>query len=166
VVARAGLENWRTPARGSYYFDLDQPAAEIGRAMRLLIDASVAAPMRADPIPTVWHTIGSRLDHTTRRLSSALAECAAGGSLNGAYDEFVESYRDVVSTLPEWPREYIGIIRDSEYSRVWRPAHGRQDGEAVRHLEEMLSDWETTNLRKLLRLGAGDRRRTPFEASV
>lgn len=158
VVARAGLENWRAPAKGSYYFDLDQPATEMGRAMRVLIDASVAAPTKTDTLPAAWHTIGRRLDHTTRMLSSALAECAAGGRLNGEYDEFVESYRDVVSTLPEWPPEYLGIIRDSEYSHVWRPANGQPDREAVRHLEEMLSGWENTNLRKLLRLGAGSER--------
>jgi hypothetical protein len=154
VVARSGLENWRTPAKGSYYFDLEQPPAEMGRAMRIVLDASLSGPMKADAIPGAWHAIGSRLDANTRTLSKALAECAAGRSLNGEYDEFVDSYRDVVSTLAEWPSEYAGIVRDSEYGLVWRAAHGRPDREVLGHLEAMLWTWESTNLRKLLRLGA------------
>ncbi|HKE29628.1 MAG TPA: hypothetical protein VKB88_45075 [Bryobacteraceae bacterium] len=152
VVARAGLENWRTPAKGSYYFDLNQAAAEIGRAMRLVIDVSLAQPTKTAAIPSEWRAIGSRLDANTRTLSQALAECAAGRSLNGEYDDFIDSYRDLVSVLPEWPSEYAGIIRDSAYGRVWRPAHGRPDQEVLRHLDEMLWAWESTNLRKLLRL--------------
>jgi hypothetical protein len=147
VVARAGLENWRAPANGSFYFDVEQPSVEIGRAVRVLLDASAEA---SPGLP--YRAVNARLDQLTRVLSGALRECARGRKLNGEYDEFVESYRDVVSTLPEWPREFSGILRDSDYGRVWRQTRDELDAEAVRHLQDTLSAWENTNLRKMLRL--------------
>jgi hypothetical protein len=159
VVARAGLENWRTPANGSYYFDVEQSSVEIGRAMRVLLEASVVIAPEMDALAGFpWHAIGARLDQATQALSFALGQCAGGQRLNGEYDDFVESYRDVVSTLDEWPREYSGILRDSNYARTWRSANDQPDPDAVRHLQDMLFAWENTNLRKLLRLVAGEGR--------
>lgn len=149
VVARAGLENWRTPASSSYYFDVEQPAVEIGQSARVLIDASVEA---AVGLP--HDGITARLDQATRELSLALCGCEGGESLNGEYHAFVESYRDVVSTLAEWPREYRGMLRDTEYAHVWRQVRGDLDAEGAQHLKYMLAQWENTNLRKLLHLAA------------
>jgi hypothetical protein len=155
VVARAGLENWRTPAHNSYYFDVDQPSGETAQAMRVLIDAS-AEELGAFP----YKAIATQLHQATTSLSRSLRECANGSSLNGEYDFFVESYRDLISTLSDWPREYKGMLCDTEYSRVWRTARGQLSVEALRHLEDVLARWENTNLRKLLRLGVGTTART------
>jgi hypothetical protein len=155
VVARTGLENWRTPAPGSYYFDVEQASSETAQGMRVLIDAS-AEELHGFP----YKGMGVRLDQATATLSRALRESAKGSPLNGEYDDFVESYRDVISTLPDWPREYKGVLCDTEYGRVWRNAQGDLSVEAVRHLKDVLASWENTNLRKLLRLAVGTSART------
>ncbi len=154
VIAKAGLENWRTPSSRSYYFYLERPVDEITAAMRMVLGATMSAARRA---PFAEEPGARRLDAATRKLANVLGNGGfdSGHGLNGQLAEFLESYAGVVASLNNWPRECRGLWGDVAYENEWRrEADGmrRPDREAWHHLRDRVARWEQTNLRKFLRL--------------
>jgi hypothetical protein len=154
VVAKAGLENWRTPWERSYYLYLEQPLEETVAAMRVVLETT----MRGPDLPSLAHTgqtHGGRLDAATRSLACALGDAPGAHGLNGHVAEFVESYAAMVEDLPRWPRECRGLWNDVAYKGEWvwrKEPPERKDAAAVIHLRDRVARWEQTNLRKFLRL--------------
>jgi hypothetical protein len=146
VIARAGLENWRTPYERSFYFDVQQPFDEVVPAMQSILSQLSNAPA---PVPLSSDAIA--LHCATRRLKEALA----GAGWNGAYEEFTSAYSAVAGRLRDWPRHYAGLLCDVDYNRTWRSVDGDTPGaENIEDLRTDVNRWENTNLRKFVALAA------------
>jgi hypothetical protein len=157
VVAKAGLENWRTPWERSYYLYLEQPLEETVAAMRVVLEATMHGP-GLPSLTVTGQTCGGRLDAATRSLACALGDAPGGHGLNGHLSEFVESYAALLEDLSGWPRECRGLWNDIAYAGEWdwrKEPPERKDAAAVIHLRDRVARWEQTNLRKFLRLMHG-----------
>ena len=158
VIARAGLENWRTPSPRSFYFDLEQPMEGMLAAMREILD--VCFPGLLDrPQPAVpFEAAASRLDQDTRELNAALVDAAtsSNGTIHAARQRLIESHRAVIKTIPDWPEEFRGLVHQDGINRVWRDLDEHEidlpDHELIRHLQLELRNWELTNLRRFVGL--------------
>jgi hypothetical protein len=122
--------------------------------MRIVLEAS--AGLRSVP-EFPLDSCEARLDQATRELSARLRNRASEWhGLNGDFDRFLERYRALVEESAQWPREYQGILRDTEYRQMWLETPGRfedpLDPDLRRHLEDTAARWENTNLRKFLGL--------------
>jgi hypothetical protein len=157
VIAKAGLENWRTPSARSYYFYLEQPLEELSAAIRTILRRAIQSGNSGQTEPVLDQPGASRLDTATRSLAAALGNGGFedGHGLNGHLVEFLESYADVIGGLASWPRDCQGLLTDVPYASEWRPAEEpsrRLDRAGWRSLQQRVERWEQTNLRKFLRL--------------
>jgi len=156
VIARAGLENWRTPYARSFYFDLEQPFEEMLAAMRGIL-ARLAGGPSSGALP--FAVDSTALHAATRQMKEWLEQqTGAYSTLDGAYDRFAVTYDSVIGNLAQWPNEWAGLLRDVDYRTTWQTPGGRvrgTDGASIRHLRTQLDRWENTNLRKFLRLACG-----------
>lgn len=151
VIARAGLENWRTPFERSFYFDLEQPLQDVAAAIRRLVErlAGAAAPALPAAAAASLHVASTKL---RRRLVEPAT--ASAPAWDGEYAQFTELYSAVVRDLARWPAEYVGLLCDVNYERPWRPFSTGARDEDLDHLRVAFSRWENTNLRKVLALSA------------
>src|SRR5262249_50077811 len=117
VIAKVGLENWRTPSARSYYFYLEQPLEELCAAARVIL-ASTASSRASESAPLPVTLDGSRLHAATRNLADVLANegFEGGHGLNGHLEEFLESYADVIDRLASWPGDCQGFLTDVPYA--------------------------------------------------
>ncbi len=157
VIAKAGLENWRTPSTRSYYFYLEQPLDDLCAAASMILRSTRHSRDFVEPAPLSVGPGGTRLDAATRSLAAALGNggLESGHGLNGSLEEFLKSYGDVIAALASWPGDYHGLLTDVPYASEWRPgedATRRLDRAGWRHLQHRVERWEQTNLRKFLRL--------------
>ena len=170
VLAPPEVENWRVPYARSYYLGTEEPVAEVGLAVRRLLEHCLPGRPGLAPLPPP--TQGDRrLDSLTCRLDELLA---ADGQpdparLREVYDEFLHAYQATVGNLARRPRDLAPLLHDSPYDPALRRLSGNggaaADGglapELLLHLRDQLERWQSTNLRKLL-LAAG---RAPGEAA-
>jgi hypothetical protein len=158
VMAREGLENWRTPFDRSFYFDLKQPIEDVQRAMaRILQEVSRPVGEPAAALPSK----AAGLHAATLHLKGFLAiDCRADVSgLDGNYYSFRAAYDALAGDLVEGSGCPAGLLSDANYHRTWPEmepeASADDDLASIRQLRTELGRWENTNLRKFLRLAAG-----------
>jgi hypothetical protein len=147
VIARSGLEKWRTPFEQSFYFDIEDEPIQLVRAMQSVLDLISGKHSPA----TAWdNTYATALDRATRELAAAPPE---SGPVPELYDRFVSLYDTVVNELDCWPIQLQGLLHDVSYQKTWRDLpNGDGDREAAVHLTAELNRWQNTNLRKFLGL--------------
>jgi hypothetical protein len=158
VIARLGLESWRTPFERSFYFDSEQPLEEILRAIGRILEELLKPGPTSAPLPSS----SVHLLQATRRLKNILANDIndAVSTLNGNYDSFKSIYDEAVTCIL---REHAacppGLLSDSKYPLSWPEiaagAAAQHPAELVEHLCIGLARWENTNLHKFLALAAG-----------
>jgi hypothetical protein len=166
VIANAGLENWRVPLPGVYYFAAEAPIESVIAGMRQVLDR---LETRRPPDPDVKPRNSAaewRLERSTRRLER-LFEVPLDSQFHAvcsAYRGFASAYRQVVGHLAEWSGEFGSLFADVPYADQVRvpivgdeiPADLRPD--VMLHLLDDWQKWQNTNLRKYLGLVLGEAR--------
>ena len=158
VIARAGLDNWRTPSPRSFYFDLEQPMDGMLAAMREILEACYPGVLDRPQHAVPFEAAASRLDQDTRELDAALGDAGTSpkGTIHAARQRLIESHRAMIETIPGWPLEFRGLVHQDGLSRVWRELDEHEsdlpDRELFRHLQLELRNWELTNLRRFVGL--------------
>ena len=152
VIARVGLENWRTPWPKSFYFDLEQPVDEMVTAMREVLFAAHGGMLdRAQPSFS-FEAMAARLHVHAREFKAALElSCPVRPEqINAARRRFLESQRALIETVPSWPPDLRGLLHDESLARTWRELnHSETDlrgREVIDHLRLELRRWELTNV--------------------
>lgn len=148
VVATAGLENWRVPFAGSYYFRAEDRVDEVGAAMRQVLGGAAAAQLSQAE---------SRLVDLGRRLEELFdAEPSDGAAFHAAYRDFARTHRLVIAGLQRYPPELAALLSDVEHQAALRSPEAEGDGgraapALMLHLRDQWERWQNTNLRKFLR---------------
>jgi hypothetical protein len=152
VIARVGLENWRTPWPKSFYFDLEQPVDEMVTAMREVLFAAHGGMLdRAQPSFS-FEAMATRLHVHAREFNAALElSCPVRPErINAARRRFLESQRALIETVPSWPADLRGLLHDESLARTWReldhPETDLRGREVIDHLRLELRRWELTNV--------------------
>ena len=156
VIARPGLENWRTPFDRSFYFDSEQSLDEIQRAIAGILQELLERDRPRASLPSV----AVEMLRATHHLKCVLANdiSIAAPALNGNYDTFKTAWDALSRILPEGAACPPGLLGDANYRRSWPEIEGGapgDPGELVQHLRIELARWENTNVRKFLTLANG-----------
>jgi ADP-heptose:LPS heptosyltransferase len=151
VVATAGLENWRVPFAGSYYFRAEDRVDEVGVAMRQALGGATAAQLSQAE---------SRLVDLSRRLEELFdAKPADAAAFRAAYLDFARTHRLVIEGLHRYPPELAALLYDVEHQAALRSPEADGNGGAAApammlHLRDQWERWQNSNLRKFLRRSA------------
>jgi hypothetical protein len=156
VLAGRGLEDWRVPAPGSFYFSASTSLEGIAGGMRQLL-----SHFGVEPLPD-YHR--PRLDDPERRCLETEREAfRLLASTRGCPDALLDGFRGfldaraaVVDRLPYWPPRARSLLADVPYASAPR-ALEREDRDtdalaARYYIEDGLGAWRNTNLRKYLAL--------------
>jgi ADP-heptose:LPS heptosyltransferase len=150
VVARDGLDAWRVPSPGNFYFRSHDDAARTGAAMQALLRERFGVAPRMSPL--------SQTDsRTLRDAASALEEALLNASTDSLFDAWqrcFDAHNAVLASLPEWPRDYAAIASDQRYGRLMPRAPHRadiDDAELRAHLAARFAECANSNLWKLVR---------------
>lgn len=140
VVAREGLEAWRTPSPSSFYFRSEDDPRAIGEAMRLVL---------REPRPS--------------QESRAVAEAARAVDFEAPLSELLanwqhclDAHNALMTALPDWPPPFATLARDERYARLMPRAprpEGIEEGELRAHLRQRFADCARSNLWKYAREG-------------
>jgi hypothetical protein len=156
VVARAGLESWRTPSSRSFYFDSEQPLDQVQSAMAAILQV-IAQPGGEAQLPSP----AVDLHLATCRLQGALTNAMIlnASALSGEYGDFRVAFDNVARNPQGSAACPPGLLADSSYQRRWleidaEELAGRRE-ETIRRLRVEVARWENTNLRKFLGLAYG-----------
>lgn len=160
VVMRAGVENWRVPSDGSFFFDGNAPAGEVGAAMRKVLLA-LETPLTATERLARFTQAEVRSEQLARELE-ALFDGDLGRSVDQlyrTYEEFVDLNQALVEARDSGANEGAGLFCDTLASApLRRPSASapQQAGEALLlHLRDQFERWRNTNYVKALRLQLG-----------
>lgn len=158
VVMRAGVDNWRAPYAGSFYFDGSVPAREVGGQMRKLLLA-LETPLTSAERQARFTQAELRIEQLAREAESLFDEQAppTAARLRQVYGELADLSRAVAEAkgLPElaapWARRLDGVEG---------PNGAPDDAAAVPealllHLRDQFERWRNTNELKFLRLRLG-----------
>ena len=142
VIARQGLEPWRVPAAGSFYFRSAAEPKTIGDAIgALLIEPRVSPRQRIEC--TVLRDAASALDFAAPR-----------DALLGAWQRCFDAHNAVVAALPDWPAVFAPMLEDERYGRLMPRvpvSDGVGDDELRAHLASRFADCAGSNLWKFVR---------------
>jgi hypothetical protein len=153
VLPSPGLENWRVPYDGSFYFDATCPLADIVAGMRFVITQHFIGGGAA-ALPGA----GPQFAAAARRLSAVLA---AGGAdappaLIEAFEEFVDAAQAMASDIDTWADGSGAAFADFEYAEPPRRIQAgdtfpaSQRGDVHDYVASTFAEWRNTNLAKHL----------------
>lgn len=159
VLARPGLEKWRAPYAGSYYFSADDSLEEVSAGLRQVLRACAGEPDASAPVERPERVLAE----ASSRLGCVLTAPAADGLLGQSYGEFVDAYRAVIERLSGWSPAFQSIIKDADYDTAWCgtdgvsavPANLAPDFRL--HAQDRWEQWQSTNLCKYLRMATAGR---------
>jgi len=158
VLARDGVENWRSPARGNFYVRASAPLERIGAQLRMLLhdltgvgNDSAQAPGKARCDADIL-----ALAHAAARLTDAIAAFdgeAADAAGPGAAQAWADCRACLLAALdgaPEWPEGQDVLLIDHDY-RALMPEVSGASIDLTGYREHMACRWaecENSNLLK------------------
>lgn len=150
VVMRAGVENWRAPFPGSFYFDGSAPARAVGTRMRELLHA-LDRPLSAADRLARFTQAELRIEQLAREVESFLDAAAPppAKQLRQAFGELAELSRAAAEAkgLPDLAAPWKRHAEDPGAEALPEPL--------LLHLRDQFERWRNTNELKLLRMQLG-----------
>ncbi len=156
VVAKAGLEPWRVPCAGSYYFDGDAPVQQTIDGMQTVL-ADLAGRTTPGQIAARLSQAEVRLGELIVLLEGVFAAPADGTAAEVArlYNEFLAVLGDVFEARGHEFGRSDSLYHDKALAGPFRSADclastDEQDP-LFRHLRDQFDYWRNSNLAKHLR---------------
>jgi hypothetical protein len=153
VVMRSGVENWRAPFPGSFYFDGSAPARAVGTRMRELLHA-LDTPLGAADRLARFTQAEVRLEQLAREVESLFDGEAppAAQQIRQAFEELAGLSRAVAEA-----KNLPGLA--APWARPPGEAHAADlPAPLLLHLRDQFERWRNTNELKLLRMRLGGAR--------
>jgi len=154
VIGRRGLEKWRVPGTGNFYFDESIPVPELSAAIRPLLQPG--GPEGSDHSQPISE-FGTSLMEPARELAELRDHFHDHDEVLADWRHARGRFASTLLALGDQPLFLRTLASDCDYHHFFKIGAGAtaeipQD-DLLSHFEECLEEWENSNLFKFFRAG-------------